>query len=626
MHRSSIFGLVVLLVSLLTVTNAEAATFAEQRSGLEKASRTMRTAKRLAKADRLEKAVAEYKQVAAALAAIGQDLQPRLQKQYQRATDDLSKLKAALVKAGADVPGLPTEGLPTTKTGNRRGTRPAVQQNISFVNQVAPLLSAKCGRCHIDNRRGGFSLATYQALIKGSDSGRVFEPGLGAGSLIIDLIQSGDMPRGGGRVTPAEARLLMAWINEGAKFDGANPRQNLRELTPGSGVPPTSSPEGKPLEVKQPTGKETVSFAADLAPILTAKCRNCHLIDDRGDFEMTTFRQLAAAGVISGRNPASSPLIQRLRGEQTPRMPLRGQPLSEAEIKLFETWIREGATFDGMKNGLTSPRDGLERVVALAKATRATGEELNKMRAEIAERQWHTALSDEQAETITTEHFLVIGTLPKSKLEAIGQQAESSAKQIAKRLRARDSLLGKSRLSLFVFSDQLDYSEFGLMVEQRQLPESLEGHSRFDALDPYGCILSDSGDDSFLVSQQVASLMIAEWSAGRAPDWLTGGAGRALAAELHNQDARRTAWEDRLPAFAASLAQPTDFMRGSASPEAIEALSYGFVKAMLRNSRKFAKLLDAIAERTPVEQAISSSYGRSQEELANVWVTEARNR
>jgi len=48
---------------------------------------------------------------------------------------------------------------------------------ISFSKHIAPMLLQKCGRCHVNDAKGGFSEATFAALAKGSDAGRVIFPG-----------------------------------------------------------------------------------------------------------------------------------------------------------------------------------------------------------------------------------------------------------------------------------------------------------------------------------------------------------------------------------------------------------------------------------------------------------------
>ena len=88
---------------------------------------------------------------------------------------------------------------------------------------MAPILVSRCGRCHVSDSKGGFSLATFAALMKGPPEGVVIFAGDTVGSRLIETIETGDMPRGGGKVTPQELQTLKAWILSGAKFDGSDP-------------------------------------------------------------------------------------------------------------------------------------------------------------------------------------------------------------------------------------------------------------------------------------------------------------------------------------------------------------------------------------------------------------------
>ena len=103
-----------------------------------------------------------------------------------------------------------------------------------------------------------------------------------------------------------------------------------------------------------PAAPKPVSFRADVAPILVAKCLGCH--NDRkaaGGLNLKTFALLRKGGkaggaetIVAGK-PDESHLVEVIRPGAEPRMPLKLSPLSDAQIAAIERWIREGATFDG---------------------------------------------------------------------------------------------------------------------------------------------------------------------------------------------------------------------------------------------------------------------------------------
>jgi len=224
---------------------------------------------------------------------------------------------------------------------------PAPETMISFTKTVAPILVSRCGRCHVSDSKGGFNTATFAALMKGPPEGVVIFAGDTVGSRLIEVIETGDMPRGGGKLTPQELQTLKAWIVSGAKFDGTDPSEPIA-----GGPMPTTASTG--LAVRRSTGSETVSFAADIAPLLVGNCNGCHIdaMQTRGGLRMDTFAQLLRGGdsgdvIIPGKGEESL-LIQKLRGKVGEQMPAGGRPaLSDESIKLISTWIDEGATLDG---------------------------------------------------------------------------------------------------------------------------------------------------------------------------------------------------------------------------------------------------------------------------------------
>jgi hypothetical protein len=100
---------------------------------------------------------------------------------------------------------------------------------ISFAKQVAPILVARCGRCHVGRNMGEFSMATYASLMQGSENGPMIEAGKPEESLLIELPPPRPRPR---PVPKNEVQVLRDWVAQGAKFDGASEEQPVLELVP----------------------------------------------------------------------------------------------------------------------------------------------------------------------------------------------------------------------------------------------------------------------------------------------------------------------------------------------------------------------------------------------------------
>lgn len=102
-----------------------------------------------------------------------------------------------------------------------------------------------------------------------------------------------------------------------------------------------------------PTAKAEVDFARDIRPLLSEKCFACHGPDEDAragglaldEFSSATGERAGKRAITPG-DPTASELIARIKTEDPiRRMPLGGEPLDEAQIKLLEEWISEGAEY-----------------------------------------------------------------------------------------------------------------------------------------------------------------------------------------------------------------------------------------------------------------------------------------
>lgn len=91
--------------------------------------------------------------------------------------------------------------------------------SADYARDVAPILEAKCNRCHSAKKADGKLMTTSRAaLLKGGVSGPAIEPGKPDKSILVELIHFNEMPpkREKARVTADELKLLKAWIAAGA--------------------------------------------------------------------------------------------------------------------------------------------------------------------------------------------------------------------------------------------------------------------------------------------------------------------------------------------------------------------------------------------------------------------------
>jgi len=94
---------------------------------------------------------------------------------------------------------------------------------VSYKENVATVFLEKCARCHIEDRKGGLSLASFAELMKGGKDGPVVVAGKPGESRLMQLIKSGEMPKDGEPLSEEYQRDIREWIEAGAEFDGPDP-------------------------------------------------------------------------------------------------------------------------------------------------------------------------------------------------------------------------------------------------------------------------------------------------------------------------------------------------------------------------------------------------------------------
>src|SRR6266851_7134927 len=103
---------------------------------------------------------------------------------------------------------------------------------------------------------------------------------------------------------------------------------------------------GTPLDqVSAPT---MIDYELLVRPMLAANCLECHSQDKRkGGLSLATYADALDGGrsgaAIRPGNAGSSLLMQRIRGEVRPQMPMGQSPLGGGEVALIGRWIDQGA-------------------------------------------------------------------------------------------------------------------------------------------------------------------------------------------------------------------------------------------------------------------------------------------
>ncbi len=577
---------------------------------ISKAGNLFRNKKFAESADAIRNAQSQLEELAE---TGGKEMLPLLEDSFKR----LQKAHSLLELEGHTLPPLkkPADILAAKPESTGRVPGGAV----SFINHIAPIMISKCGRCHVNDAKGMFSMSNYASLMKGPKEGKVVFPNDADGSRLIEVIESGDMPRVGLKVAPEELATLKKWITEGAKFDGKSDQDPLSSLVPNA--KPAELPQ---TQITKSTGQETVSFANEIATVLAKQCLSCHgTMRPRENFSLATFQGLLKGGdggppIIPG-DPAESLLIKKLKGTGGgQRMPQGRPPLDDDTIAKIETWIKEGATFDARDPGMA-----LVRLVALAKAIRATHEELCTDRNLLADENWRLAMPTVNPAKQESKNVLVFGNVGPNTLAYVSESAETLAPKIAALFKSdEESPLLKGRLTLFAFEQRYDYTEFGQMVEKRELPKEWRSHWQFDVLDAYGAFIMPRGKDESidaLLTHALAATHVASLGSN-VPHWFAEGCGRVAAAKMDGSDKRVIATNEALPEALGASTKADDFLTGKLSNELRDVASYSFVSSLMSDTKNFDRLLQALRKSGDFDQAFAQVYHATPNQLAETWI------
>jgi hypothetical protein len=108
-----------------------------------------------------------------------------------------------------------------------RGEEPSPK--VDFREVIRPILAAKCYRCHDEKKQEGkLDMSRRKKLLQGGNSGPALVPGNVEKSLMMELIEFGEMPPSKEKqpVTKEEFEKLSAWINAGAPMPDPDPDPN----------------------------------------------------------------------------------------------------------------------------------------------------------------------------------------------------------------------------------------------------------------------------------------------------------------------------------------------------------------------------------------------------------------
>lgn len=197
--------------------------------------------------------------------------------------------------------------------------------DFSMVSQN--VFEVSCNECHSGRGSAKGVFTSYESAKASAD--KIAERALN----LRDMPQAGSPP-----LTQEQLEILAAWIQAGT------PEKRSETITP----PPTPDKPAPPEEVPPSPGLEP-NFDSIYNIILKNKCEECHSPNGRAKkYPFQTRDQLfdTEEVIIIPGEPENSMFVDVMKANPKVKMPPKRSglaPVSPADIKIIEEWIKNGA-------------------------------------------------------------------------------------------------------------------------------------------------------------------------------------------------------------------------------------------------------------------------------------------
>jgi hypothetical protein len=368
-----------------------------------------------------------------------------------------------------------------------------------------------------------------------------------------------------------------------------------------------------------------ISFSATIAPLLQENCNGCHIGGQRasGGLRLDSFAQLMQGGmsgpIIDPENPEQSLLIRKLNGQAGgQRMPAGGRPpLSETDITRISEWIRQGALLDS-----SNPNASLEALSRQSRLTDATHEELFSERKRQVQEMWKLAFPDQEPNSAESPDLFILGNPSPQRLVETQRELVEAMNAAGKlTLADKGEPLLRGGLAAVVLRSRYDYSEFGRMVERRELPRTWLGHWRADSLLPVVVLIDEEAAETPVASVAAQTVLAATLGSFQGvPYWFAEGVARQQVSQrFRRKDPRIDIWLRSLPEALSRVSGAEALVEGKLDEETMGLVGMAIAETMLSrlNRQRFQALMEALRNDLDFNQAMTQTFGPTELFLAN---------
>ena len=222
-----------------------------------------------------------------------------------------------------------------------------------FEKDILPIFTKNCFNCHgKSSPQLGLDLRSARLVRRGSQNGPVVVPGSLDESLLWKKISSREMPPAlfTLKLSEGDITVIKRWIENGAR-------------------------SAKSIDLPQDVRQQLARFETEIAPLLEARCVECHGADEpEADLDLRTLPSLLRGShsgpVIYEGFSDKSVLVRKLASREMPP-PDAGEPLTPFEIRTITDWIDKGRFVDFVDvEPRRAPADGLRKSVEITEEDR----------------------------------------------------------------------------------------------------------------------------------------------------------------------------------------------------------------------------------------------------------------
>jgi len=224
----------------------------------------------------------------------------------------------------------------------------------------------------------------------------------------------------------------------------------------------------------------------------------------------------------------------------------------------------------------------------------------------------------------SNDELVVLGNVTPDRAAEWLSAGQEALKEVHKQLHLPDGLAVKGGIAIFVYKGRYDYTEFGRMNENRQLPAGWQGHWHASPLDVYVALVDDTALDAKHQTQHLIQQLTGAYvgSLPQVPTWFAEGVARNVTlATAPRGDARVEQWKKNMAAARSMVDKSDTLLEGRLDDEASGLVGLQLTSVMMdrRNRKRFDALMQMLRDGKKFPDAMSQTFAPT-DKFVKSWI------